>query len=184
MDLVLETQANARKDRLAKLRDLKRKKGGDSDATLSSEDFTRISNSDASAVILSGRNYDVLHGAPRLGFDTVPSENQDTLEQHAANVAVETRKVIRDENQTEKSIDLLSLQPKKPNWDLKRDVGEKLVRLEHMTNNSIARILRDRILQQSQNDVAGQASTLGENLAELVRRKENETGDAHDLNQT
>ncbi|KAK6535097.1 hypothetical protein TWF694_001586 [Orbilia ellipsospora] len=184
MDLALEAQTNARKDRLARLRDLKRKQGRDSDTILQSEDSLRTSNPDASTVILSGRNYDVLNKTPRLGFDTAPSEKQETLEQHAASIAVETRKVIRDEDQTEKSIDLLSLQPKKPNWDLKRDVNEKLVRLEQMTNNSIARLLRDRILQQSQNDGTGQVYNSNENLVELVRRKENESGDVEEFNPT
>ncbi|EPS43217.1 hypothetical protein H072_2797 [Dactylellina haptotyla CBS 200.50] len=169
MDLSLETQTNARKDRLAKLRNLKRKQ--EEPESIIPRDATDSRGIDPSAVILSGRNYDVDTKAPKLGFDVAPSESQDTLESQAAVIAVETRNVITDEYQADKPIDLLSLQPKKPNWDLKRDVDRKMIRLGHMTDNAIARLLRDRILQAQ--SVGPQTNhSLGENLAELVKQKE------------
>ncbi|KAK6336062.1 hypothetical protein TWF730_003431 [Orbilia blumenaviensis] len=164
MDTALEAQTLARKDRLAKLRSLKRKQeepdaGGSENAQ----------ETEASAVVLSGRNYDVQTKAPRLGFDIAPSENQETLESRAENIAAETRAAIQDEEEAGASIDLLSLQPKKLNWDLKRDVDQKLSRLDLMTNNAIARILHDSILQAKVGITPND-----ENLAELVRQRENE----------
>ncbi|KAF3160626.1 hypothetical protein TWF751_011843 [Orbilia oligospora] len=146
MDTALETQSLARKDRLAKLRSLKRKQEHD----VSSETARDTEASEASTVVLSGRNYDVQTKAPRFGFDTAPSDNQG-------------------EEEASLSIDLLSLQPKKPNWDLKRDVDQKLSRLDLMTNNAIARILHSSILQAKT-----AAAHNNENLAELVKQRENE----------
>ncbi|KAJ6264288.1 Pre-mRNA-splicing factor [Drechslerella dactyloides] len=171
MDLPLEAQANARKERLAKLRGMKRKQQDEEAADpATSLDSRETGAIDASAVVLSGRNYDLETKAPKLGYDLAPSENLETLEAQAASIAIETRKAINDEDTADKTIDLLSLQPKKPNWDLKRDVDQKLVRLERLTDNAVARILRDRILQSQ----AAAGSANPENLAELVRQREKE----------
>ncbi|KAF3162402.1 hypothetical protein TWF225_002640 [Orbilia oligospora] len=165
MDTALETQSLARKDRLAKLRSLKRKQEHD----VSSETARDTEASEASTVVLSGRNYDVQTKAPRFGFDTAPSDNQVTLESQAESIAAEARIAIKGEEEANLSIDLLSLQPKKPNWDLKRDVDQKLSRLDLMTNNAIARILHSSILQAKT-----AAAHNNENLAELVKQRENE----------
>ncbi|KAK6509959.1 hypothetical protein TWF481_004675 [Arthrobotrys musiformis] len=169
MDTALEAQSLARKDRLEKLRSLKRKQEEPDAASFEGTQGTETS--EASTVVLSGRNYDVQTKAPRLGFDTAPSDNQETLESRAENVAAEARTAMKDEEEAGLSIDLLSLQPKKPNWDLKRDVDQKLSRLDLMTNNAIARILHDSI---SQAKAAAGAPHNNENLAELVRQRENE----------
>jgi coiled-coil domain-containing protein 12 len=42
-------------------------------------------------------------------------------------------------------LDLFKLQPKKPNWDLKRDLDRKLVVLNVRTDNAIANLVRQRI---------------------------------------
>ncbi|KAK6339119.1 hypothetical protein TWF696_009900 [Orbilia brochopaga] len=171
MDLPLEAQTNARKERLAKLRGMKRKQQDPEAAdSLTGADSMEPGEMNASTVILSGRNYDFEAKAPKLGYDLAPTDNHETLESQAARIAIETRKTIDDEDTTDKTIDLLSLQPKKPNWDLKRDVDQKLVRLEHLTDNAIARILRDRILQSQ--TAAGSTNT--ENLAGLIRQREKE----------
>ncbi|KAF3907342.1 hypothetical protein ABW20_dc0109233 [Dactylellina cionopaga] len=189
MDSLLGAQVDARKDRLAKLRSLKRKQEEypDTSALGGSRDATRSDELDASTAILSGRNYDVQTKTPKLGFDSAPSDNQETLESRAANIAIETRKAIEDGDEVDKAIDLLSLQPKKLDWDLKRDVDQKLIRLEQMTNNAVARILRDRILQsQIVSPAISSPQTLipSENLVELVRQREHEdfrVGDNDDL---
>ncbi|EWC45709.1 hypothetical protein DRE_05046 [Drechslerella stenobrocha 248] len=174
MDISLEAQVGSRKDRLAKLRGMKRKQEG-----TEAMDFTTTNRSgddseiDASAAILSGRNYDVEAKAPRLGYDLAPSDQRDTLESQAASIAAEARNAIRDEDKTDRVIDLLSIQPKKPNWDLKRDVDQRMTQLERLTNNAIAQVLRDRILQSQTAGAAG-----SENLAELVRQREKEEEEA------
>jgi coiled-coil domain-containing protein 12 len=44
-------------------------------------------------------------------------------------------------------VDLFNLAPKKPNWDLKRDVEKKLQRLERKTQKAIYEIIRKRLEQ-------------------------------------
>lgn len=50
-------------------------------------------------------------------------------------------------------LDITNLAPRKPDWDLKRDVAKKLERLERRTQKAIAELIRDR-LKQRQDDLA------------------------------
>lgn len=43
--------------------------------------------------------------------------------------------------------------PRKPDWDLKRDVAKKLERLERRTQKAIAELIRER-LKKGQEDLA------------------------------
>ncbi|CAF0846881.1 unnamed protein product [Rotaria sordida] len=59
-------------------------------------------------------------------------------------------------------VDLLSLAPRKPDWDLKRDVEKKLKRLEKRTTRAIAELTRERLLteqKQSQTSLAEVVAT-------------------------
>ncbi|MGH0151276.1 UNVERIFIED_CONTAM: hypothetical protein FKN15_041019 [Acipenser sinensis] len=49
--------------------------------------------------------------------------------------------------------DLANLAPRKPDWDLKRDVAKKLEKLEKRTQRAIAELIRDR-LKGSEDDLA------------------------------
>ncbi|XP_071825875.1 coiled-coil domain-containing protein 12-like [Apostichopus japonicus] len=57
-------------------------------------------------------------------------------------------------------IDLNNLAPRKPDWDLKRDVAKKLAKLDKRTQRAIAELIRDR-LQSGEGDLvtAVQASS-------------------------
>jgi coiled-coil domain-containing protein 12 len=68
-----------------------------------------------------------------------------TLEEQAALVEEETRRKAAEDAKDDQGIDLFKLQPKKPNWDLKRDLEKKLEVLNPRTDNAIARLVRDRI---------------------------------------
>ncbi|KAK9503922.1 hypothetical protein O3M35_010381 [Rhynocoris fuscipes] len=70
----------------------------------------------------------------------VEAEIKDQLE------SAKMRVVIED-------LDLTSLAPRKPDWDLKRDVAKKLERLERKTQRAIAELIRER-LKSEQNDLA------------------------------
>lgn len=48
-------------------------------------------------------------------------------------------------------IDLGNLAPRKPDWDLKRDVAKKLEKLERRTQRAIAELIRER-LKEGQKD--------------------------------
>jgi len=48
--------------------------------------------------------------------------------------------------------DITNLAPRKPDWDLKRDVAKKLERLERRTQKAIAELIRER-LKKGQEDL-------------------------------
>ena len=48
--------------------------------------------------------------------------------------------------------DITNLAPRKPDWDLKRDVAKKLERLERQTQKAIAELIRER-LKKGQEDL-------------------------------
>lgn len=53
---------------------------------------------------------------------------------------------------------LLNLAPKRPNWDLKRDLEPQMKKLRSMTDRAIVRLIRERVSaeeQQSSNDAGG-----------------------------
>uniref|UniRef100_A0A671LTV6 Coiled-coil domain-containing protein 12-like n=1 Tax=Sinocyclocheilus anshuiensis TaxID=1608454 RepID=A0A671LTV6_9TELE len=52
------------------------------------------------------------------------------------------------------SQDLANLAPRKPDWDLKRDVAKKLEKLERRTQKAIAELIRER-LKGSEEELAG-----------------------------
>uniref|UniRef100_A0A8C2G098 Coiled-coil domain containing 12 n=1 Tax=Cyprinus carpio TaxID=7962 RepID=A0A8C2G098_CYPCA len=56
--------------------------------------------------------------------------------------------------------DLANLAPRKPDWDLKRDVAKKLEKLERRTQKAIAELIRDR-LKGSEEELAGVVGAVG-----------------------
>lgn len=56
-------------------------------------------------------------------------------------------------------LDITNLAPRKPDWDLKRDVAKKLEKLERRTQKAIAELIRDRLKQRQ--DLA-EAATVSE----------------------
>jgi coiled-coil domain-containing protein 12 len=143
----LGAAADERKARLAKLKSLKRKQPSDE---IAGPESTRSpsppAEPDVTKLHLSGRNYDPEAKGPKLGFEVSPAlAVEKTLEQQAKEVEEEIRKKAKEEEQDEKGVDLFKLQPKKPNWDLKRDLEKKLEILNVRTENAIARMVRERI---------------------------------------
>lgn len=45
-------------------------------------------------------------------------------------------------------LDITNLAPRKPDWDLKRDVAKKLEKLERRTQRAIAELIRERLKQR------------------------------------
>lgn len=176
----LEAASTERKARLAKLKSLKRKQP---DSYTESQEPLNVQTepSDPPSVAtnyLSGRNYDATTRGPKLGFEVAPNEDQDTLEDRAALIAEETNQLAEREEKEEKPIDLFRLQPKKPNWDLKRDVARKMERLNARTENAIAKLVRERIegarkKLQASGDGDGMGIK-GEELVEGVHVRERE----------
>ncbi|KAH0543607.1 hypothetical protein FGG08_002045 [Glutinoglossum americanum] len=155
----LEAQANDRKARLAQLKSLKRKQTEEHDRTINdSTDVDRDTTPDVTSLHLSGRNYDPTTRGPKLGFMAPPSANTDTLETLASTIITSALEQQQEEEaQPDKAIDLFKLQPKKPNWDLKRDVERKVERLNVRTENAIAMLVRERV-RKAQENAGGKGS--------------------------
>lgn len=144
----LAAASDDRKARLAKLKNLKRKLPNDElVAPESGRSPSPPQEPDVARLHLSGRNYDPETRGPKLGFEAPPTLGLDkqTLEEQAEEVAAKVRQQAAEEAQDEKGIDLFKLQPKKPNWDLKRNLGNKLEILNVRTDNAIAKLVRERI---------------------------------------
>lgn len=179
----LDAASIERKARLAQLKSLKRKQpgsdtNGDGLSHPPVESSIPASQSLPISKYISGRNYDPTTKGPKLGFEAPPNENQETLEDRATQLASEAHGQAEQEEKEEKPIDLFRLQPKKPNWDLKRDVGRKLERLNLRTDNAIARLVRERIegaKKKAQENGEGEDMGLkGEELVEGVHVRERE----------
>lgn len=142
---------------------------------------------DIARMHLSGRNYDAETKGPKFGFEAPPTLGPDeqTLEEQAAELEAEVRRKAAEDERDDKGVDLFKLQPKKPNWDLKRELNKKLDVLNVRTDNAIARLVRERL--QARKDEAqkaggpgatdGDAATAaleGGELEEIVRLREKE----------
>ena len=158
---ILDAAATERKARLAKLKSLKRKQPqSESEGTDTLNEDSSAPPSEPAIQYLSGRNYDPDTRGPKLGFENAPNANPETLENRAATIALEAINIQAKEDKEEKPIDLFQLQPKKPNWDLKRDVARKMEVLNARTDNAIARLVRDRIEAQK-GEERGAAAVVG-----------------------
>ncbi|XP_024607210.1 coiled-coil domain-containing protein 12 isoform X5 [Neophocaena asiaeorientalis asiaeorientalis] len=62
-------------------------------------------------------------------------------------------------------VDLANLAPRKPDWDLKRDVAKKLEKLEKRTQRAIAELIRERLKGQEDNLASAVAATTTEQEA-------------------
>ncbi|EFW99352.1 cwf18-like protein [Grosmannia clavigera kw1407] len=129
---------------------------------------------DVSRLHLSGRNYDPEARGAKLGFEAPPNlaAGSDTLEAKAADIEADIRRQQEEEDEADangkdggdggaaaassKGIDLFKLQPKKPNWDLKRELNKRLEPLNARTDRAISKIVRERLSAKQQ---SGQKQT-------------------------
>ncbi|XP_055937855.1 coiled-coil domain-containing protein 12-like [Argiope bruennichi] len=81
-----------------------------------------------------------LNQLPKPKPESVETEVQEQLE------AAKPEPLIEE-------VDLTILAPRKPDWDLKRDVAKKLEILERRTQKAIAELIRER-LKSSEDDLA------------------------------
>ncbi|ODQ70169.1 hypothetical protein LIPSTDRAFT_176564 [Lipomyces starkeyi NRRL Y-11557] len=170
----LDSQVLSRKERLAQLRNLKRKReeerqedagstrnrlqeeeqpGEVQDRPTSLEDSedARYDEQVIARFILPRRNYDPDTQAPRQGYFEPPTaSNVPTVEEEAARIeratAVEAEE-LQEEQGIEDEADLESseLQPRPVNWDLKRQLTDKLEILQRQTDVALNRIVRERL---------------------------------------
>jgi len=187
----LSAEAEKRKERLLALK--KRKRGhaddlGEQQAALESTDDTSSSRPDADgpaylsfrhnanhSLPLSGRNYDATTRTTKLGFTESPLSNLpedfETVEEVALNLAIEAIHEADKATKDNVEVDLFSLQPKRPNWDLKMDLEKKLERLKPKTDRAIARLVRERLLQEKK---VGSEEQTEPDLAKMLEMRERE----------
>lgn len=186
----LDAAATERKARLAKLAALKRKEPEPETLTeaRAGDDEMVDAAPEVTTTFLSGRNYDAETRGPKLGFEQAPTDGQATLEGQANEIAKATAEQAQKDEEADRPIDLFQLQPKKPNWDLRRDLDEKMKVLNVRTDNAIARLVRQRIEgaqrtakeqgAKSNGDESGEAVGIeGEMLVEGIHVREREEDD-------
>ncbi|KAE8379415.1 cwf18 pre-mRNA splicing factor-domain-containing protein [Aspergillus bertholletiae] len=166
----LDAAATERKARLAKLAALKRKQPEPEPLTEPDAKGQELEGAtpEVTTKFLSGRNYDAETRGPKLGFDQAPADGQITVETQAAEIATAIAEQAKKDAEADQPIDLFKLQPKKPNWDLKRDLDEKLNTLNVRTQNAIARLVRQRIENAQRaakdNDASANGGQTGEDV--------------------
>lgn len=141
----LDAASTERKARLAKLAAVKRKQPEPETEPDVDQEQLPDATSEATTTYLSGRNYDAETRGPKLGFEQGPHEGQVTVEAQASEIAEAVKEQAKKDEEADAPVDLFKLQPKKPNWDLRRDLDEKLKTLNVRTENAIARLVRQRI---------------------------------------
>ncbi|KAI0283075.1 cwf18 pre-mRNA splicing factor-domain-containing protein [Russula aff. rugulosa BPL654] len=128
----LAAASEARKARLLALR--KKRAGEDT------EDISAI----AEEPILASRNFDPETRTLRKHQANV--ELEDTLEHNVKGLA--KRIIAEDEAKRAQDLDLLNIAPKRPNWDLKREMEKKVAKLERHTQQAIHTLIRQRLAAQ------------------------------------
>ncbi|KAG2365704.1 cwf18 pre-mRNA splicing factor-domain-containing protein [Suillus spraguei] len=127
----LQEASDARKARLIALRNRK-------------EGISTVSNGHRESVLLS-RNYD-----PETRTLKKHSKNDvlttDTVEKAIEGVA--ERIIAEDEQQRAQELDVFNIAPKRPNWDLKREMEKKLAKLERKTQEAVHTLIRQRLASQ------------------------------------
>jgi coiled-coil domain-containing protein 12 len=173
----LQAATQDRKARLAQLKSLKRKQPEPSaeDTDLPDAPEHPKEPVDVTRTYLSGRNYDPETRGPKLGFEEAPNAGKETLETRATELAEETKKAADQDAEKDAPLDLFKLQPKKPNWDLKRELKDKMQILDVRTDNAIARLVRERLEGQKKAAGNGEAGGMeGNELLEAVHARERE----------
>ena len=78
-----------------------------------------------------------------LKEDALPEAAPGDVSEHVKEeIAKENQGIVINE------LDFISLAPRKPDWDLKRDVAPKLDKLERRTQKAIAELIRERLKEE------------------------------------
>ncbi|XP_030369666.1 coiled-coil domain-containing protein 12 [Scaptodrosophila lebanonensis] len=124
----LAEESIKRKERLQKLREQAKKSSQNAGSTESDEKL------------------------PKPIFRSYKPQNEHTMgevlpQEPTGNIesAVESQLNLLDQPMVIDEIDITNLAPRKPDWDLKRDVSKKLERLERRTQKAIAELIRERL---------------------------------------
>ncbi|XP_037945686.1 coiled-coil domain-containing protein 12-like [Teleopsis dalmanni] len=84
------------------------------------------------------------------------STNAEVLEQEPTGdieKAVENQLELLQQPMTVDEIDITNLAPRKPDWDLKREISKKLDILQRRTQKAIAELIRERLKKNQDQDI-------------------------------
>ncbi|CDU24285.1 probable coiled-coil domain-containing protein 12 (CCDC12) [Sporisorium scitamineum] len=95
------------------------------------------------------RNYDPITG--QMKRFTSARDLPDTVEKDVDGLQQQT--IAEDERKRQEDLDLNNIAPKRPNWDLKRDLEKRLKKLERRDKEAVIILIRQRI--QAQQKAAG-----------------------------
>ncbi|KAM7336915.1 hypothetical protein ACRRTK_003034 [Alexandromys fortis] len=168
----LEEEALRRKERLKALREKTGRKKTHStergnSATVESTFWPDRDNGEPQTKQLREEEEDGKHRGLRLR-NYVP-EDEDLKRRRvpqAKPVAVEEK--VKEQLEAAKpepvieEVDLANLAPRKPDWDLKRDVAKKLEKLEKRTQRAIAELIRERLKGQEDSLASAVDATTGQ----------------------
>ncbi|KII89123.1 hypothetical protein PLICRDRAFT_124305 [Plicaturopsis crispa FD-325 SS-3] len=129
----LAEASEARKARLIALR--KRKAGEAVDETTEESGVSVIKN----------RNFDPTSRTLRKHAKE-DVDMEDTVEKDVAGMAEKI--IAEDEERRAQELDVFNIAPKRPNWDLKRELDKKLAKLERKTQEAIHTLIRQRLSAQ------------------------------------
>lgn len=142
----LEEQALKRKERLKNLKRRAQIKDSESSTNPANGEKQKFSLPLPAVLADSGAN----ESTADVEMTELVLKNDDVISKISTEVEALKTPIVIDE------IDIQNLAPRKPDWDLKRDVSKKLDILERRTQRAIAELIRDR-LQKNRGNVDLQA---------------------------
>ncbi|OJT04338.1 Coiled-coil domain-containing protein 12 [Trametes pubescens] len=98
---------------------------------------------------------------------------EDTVEHQVEGLAEKI--IAEDAERRAQDLDLFNIAPKRPNWDLKRELDKKLSKLERKTQEAIHTLIRQRLAEQK-----GQSDDLVGAMNAEQRAGENASSDEED----
>jgi coiled-coil domain-containing protein 12 len=86
---------------------------------------------------------------PLIGEEALRA-NVDTVETRVLEI---NKQVVEENSKAGQELDLENLAPRKPNWDLKRDLEKKMKRLDKLTAIAMSEIIRERLIASHELDL-------------------------------
>lgn len=121
----LEKEANERKRRLREMRERMQQGGDGSESGLSDKSLK-----------LTFRSYE-----PQSNL----GDKRDDVDLFAVEKEIADQLADTQDTRAVEQIDITTLAPRKIDWDLKRDIAEKLEKLERRTERAMAQLIRERL---------------------------------------
>ncbi|KZP21201.1 mRNA splicing factor [Athelia psychrophila] len=97
--------------------------------------------------VIKSRNFDPESRTLKKRVRDNPEAMDDTVENNVEGLAQQI--IQEDEQRRAQELDVFNIAPKRPNWDLKRELDKKLAKLERRTQEAIHTLIRQRLAAQA-----------------------------------